>query len=202
VDVTVQQYASNGTLAPAVGASVGGATSGADGHASVTFSTPGVQHVKATRADAIRSNAADVCVFAPGSGDCGSAKPPSQTPTLGPDKVRPTVAFRGIRNGQKFKRGPRQLLGSASDDRGLFQVYFLLKRHSHEGCSWFSAKSARFTSAKKHCTSARYQRVGNKTAWSFLLPARLPAGKYELDEKAIDSAYNGTHQTIKFEVTG
>ena len=201
VDVTVQQYGSNGTLAPAVGAGIGGAITGADGHASVTFGTPGVQHVKATRADAIRSNAADVCVYAPGSGDCGSTKP-TTTPTLTPDKVKPTVAFRALRNGAKYKRGPRTLAGSASDDRGLFQVYFLLKRHSHGGCSWFSSKSARFTSAKSHCTSARYQRVGNKTQWSYLLPARLPAGKYELDAKAIDSSYNASHSKITFEVTG
>jgi hypothetical protein len=200
VDVTVQQYGSNGTLAPAVGASVAGATSGADGHASVTFSGTGVQHVKATRADAIRSNAVDVCVYAAGSGDCGSAKAPP--PALAPDKVKPTVAFSGIRDGAKYKVGPRKLAGTAGDDRGLFQVYFLLKRHSHAGCSWFSSKSARFTSAKSHCSSARFQRVGNKSAWSFLLPARLPAGKYELVEKAIDSSYNGTRQTIKFEVTG
>jgi len=199
VDVTVQQYGSDGALAAASGASVAGATTGADGHASVTFTAAGVQHLKATRSDAIRSNAADVCVYVPGSGDCGSVKPP---PTLTPDKVKPTVAFRGIRDGQKFKRGPRQLLGTANDDRGLFQVYFLLKRHSHGGCSWFSAKSARFTSAKSHCTSARYQRVGNKSSWSFLLPARLPAGSYELVEKAIDSSYNAARQTIKFEVTG
>jgi hypothetical protein len=202
VDVTVQQYASNGVLAPAVGASVGGATSGADGHASVTFGSAGVQHVKAARADAIRSNAVDVCVYAPGSGACGSAvKGPPPTPTLGPDKVKPTVAFRGLSDGAKYKRGPRQLLGSANDDRGLFQVYFRLKRHSHQGCSWFSQKSARFTRSKAHC-SARYQRVGNSTLWSYLLPSRLPVGKYELDEKAIDSSYNATHKTIKFEVTG
>jgi hypothetical protein len=200
VDVTVQQYGSDGALAAASGASVAGATTGADGRASVTFTAPGTQHLKATRSDAIRSNAVDVCVYAPGSGDCGSAKP--QSPTLSPDRVKPTASLRGIRNGQKFKRGPRKLLGTASDDRGLFQVYFLLKRHSHAGCSWFSSKSARFTSAKTHCSGARYQRVGNKSSWSFLLPARLPAGKYELVEKAIDSSYNGTRQTIKFTVTG
>jgi hypothetical protein len=200
VDVSVQQYGSDGVLAAASGASVAGAATGADGHVSVTFSAAGVQHVKATRSDAIRSNAADVCVYTAGSGDCGSAR--AQSPTLSPDRVKPIAALRGIRNGQKFKRGPRKLAGSASDDRGLFQVYFLLKRHSHAGCSWFSSKAARFTSAKRHCSAARYQRVGSKSSWSFLLPARLPAGRYELVEKAIDSSYNGTRQTIKFEVTG
>ncbi|HXD56332.1 MAG TPA: hypothetical protein VN606_00360 [Thermoleophilaceae bacterium] len=200
VDVSVQQYGSDGVLSAASGAAVARATTGADGHAAVTFSAPGVQHVKATRSDAIRSNDVDVCVYTPGSGDCGSAK--AQSPTLTPDRVKPTAILKGIRNGQRFRHGPRKLRGSASDDRGLFQVYFLLKRHSHAGCSWFSSKSARFTRAKAHCSSARYQRVGNKSSWSFLLPSALPAGRYELVEKAIDSSYNGARQTIKFTVTG
>src|SRR6185437_5490723 len=51
VDVSVQQYGSDGVLSAASGAAVAGATTGADGHAAVTFSAPGVQHVKATRSD-------------------------------------------------------------------------------------------------------------------------------------------------------
>jgi hypothetical protein len=200
VDIGVQQYGSDGALAPAVGASVGGASTGADGHASVTFTTAGVQHLKATRADAIRSNAADVCVYAAGSGDCGSAKatPP---PTFTPDKVKPTLALLAPRNGAKYRRGPRTLLGKASDNKSLFQVYFRLRRHAHGGCSWFTAKSARFTNPHAHCT-ARYQKLGTKGDWSYLLPARLSAGSYVLDEKAIDSSFNASVTTIKFTVTG
>jgi hypothetical protein len=201
VDISVQQYGSDGTLAPAVGATVDGAITGADGHASVTFTTAGVQNVKATRADAIRSNAADVCVYAAGSGDCGSAKPQPTGPTLTKDTVKPTLSLLAPRNGAKYKRGPRQLLGHATDNKALFQVYFRLRRHSHDGCSWFSAKSARFTGAHRHCT-ARYQRIGTKSDWSYLLPARLPAGTYVLDEKAIDTSYNAALTTIKFVVTG
>src|SRR2546423_1609684 len=57
-----------------------GSTTGADGNAVVSFSSPGMQTFKATRADAIRSNAQTVCVYTPGSGGCGT-QPSSQTTT-------------------------------------------------------------------------------------------------------------------------
>jgi hypothetical protein len=44
------------------GASVGGATTGADGRATLNFALPGIYRLKATRANAIRSNALVVCV--------------------------------------------------------------------------------------------------------------------------------------------
>jgi hypothetical protein len=200
IDVFVQQYGANGVLSPANAAGVAGATTGADGHGTVTFTTPGIQHLKATRADAVRSNDVDVCVYAPGSGDCGSPKPPAAT-TVTQDRVKPTVAISSPRNGAHFKRGPRELAGTASDNVSLFQVYFRLRRHSHAGCSWYSAKRSTFTAPRAHCT-ARYQRLGTKQRWSYLLPARLPAGRYTLDEKAIDGSYNGTVTTISFIVKG
>ena len=49
VDVGVQQYGGDGVLAPAAGASVAGQLTGGDGHATVTFTSAGVQHLKATR---------------------------------------------------------------------------------------------------------------------------------------------------------
>ncbi len=198
VDVGVQQYGGDGVLAPAAGASVAGQLTGGDGHATVTFASAGVQHLKATRGDAVRSNDADVCVYVPGSGDCNTVA----SPTLTKDIVKPLITLGGPRDGASYKRGPRELKGTASDDKSLFQVYFRLRRHSHGGCSWYSAKSARFTRSKPHCDSARYQRVGTKASWSYLLPASLPAGKYVLDEKALDSSFNVSLKTIHFEVKG
>jgi hypothetical protein len=198
VDVTVQQYGFDGSLSPAVTASVGGQPTGGDGHTTLTFGTPGVKHLKATRDDAVRSNDADVCVYVPGSGTCGT----TANPTVTKDLVKPSITLGGPRDGATYKRGPRELKGTASDDKSLFQVYFRLRRHSHAGCSWYSAKSARFTRPKPHCTSARYQRVGSKASWSYLLPANLPAGRYVLDEKALDSSFNSSLKTIQFTVAG
>ncbi len=53
----------------------------ADGKAAITFTTPGWHRIKATvpgtsEEEAIRSNRLDVCVLAPGEGDCGA--PPAE----------------------------------------------------------------------------------------------------------------------------
>jgi hypothetical protein len=186
------------------GASVAGTTTGADGTATVTYSSPGVVHLKADRSDSIRSNDLDVCIYATSASACAPPAPPAGG--VGgaiKDKLPPVIAIRGIKNGQKFRRGhgPRKLTGSASDASGLFQVYFRLRRHSHAGCQWYSAKRSVFTRARPHCT-ARYQAVGTKSHWSYLLPERLPKGKYTLEEKAVDSAFNRAISRVNFRVLG
>jgi hypothetical protein len=198
VQVTVQQYDSSGNLTPADGASVGGATTDSSGHATLTFSSAGTQHLKATQPGAIRSNAIDICVYNVGSGACDTAVPAAPK-----DKTPPSLALRGIKNGQHFRRGhgPRKLTGTASDASGLNQVYFRLRRHSHAGCQWYSAKRSVFTNPHAHCTP-RFQRVGNKSPWSYLLPKRLPKGKYTLEEKAVDSAFNRATTRVSFTVLG
>ena len=60
----------NGT--PASGASVGGATTGADGSATLSFPEKGIYRLKAERADAVRSNAVVLCVDPPGAAPCTS----------------------------------------------------------------------------------------------------------------------------------
>lgn len=184
------------------GASVAGTTTGADGTATVTYSSPGVVHLKADRSDSVRSNDLDVCIYASSASECGPSQPAGGG--VGgaiKDKLPPEAAIRGIRNGQKFRRhhGPRKLAGSARDAGGLFQVYFRLRRHSHSGCQWYSSKRSVFTRPRRHCT-ARYQRVGSKSHWSYLLPKRLPKGKYTLEEKAVDRAFNRSITRVNFTV--
>jgi hypothetical protein len=197
VQVTVEQYGADGVLSPAAGASIEGATTDSNGQATLTFSSPGNQHLKATRADAVRSNAVDICVYAAGTGQCGSNVPVTK------DNVPPTVRIAGIRNGARFRRGhgPRKLAGSASDSGGLFQVYFRLRRHTRQGCQWYSSKRSLFTRPRPQCT-ARFQRVGTKPKWSYLLPQRLPAGRYTLEQKAIDLAFNRSLARVSFTVLG
>jgi hypothetical protein len=57
---------------PEAGAVVGGATTGADGAATVTIAEAGVYRLKAEKPDAIRSNAQVVCVDPPGADPCSS----------------------------------------------------------------------------------------------------------------------------------
>lgn len=186
------------------GASVAGTTTAADGTASVTYTSPGVVRLKAERSDSIRSNELDVCVYATSASECSPAQPPTgQVQGAIKDKLPPALALRGIRNGQHFRRGhgPRKLAGTASDSSGLFQVYFRLRRHGHVGCQWYSAKRSVFTRPRPHC-AARFQRLGTKAPWSYLLPARLPKGKYTLEEKAIDRALNASRTRVNFTVLG
>lgn len=195
--VTVQQYDDNGSLSPAVGASVGGATTDSNGSAAVSFASAGTQHLKATLAGANRSNAIGICVYASSSAEC--APPPGEPPAV-QDTVAPDVAITGIKDGKHFVHGPRKLSGSASDAGGLFQVYFRLRRVTSAGCQWYSSKRSVFTNPHSHC-NARFQRVGTKPTWSYLLPKRLPKGRYTLDVKAIDRVFHGSRSTVHFTVS-
>ena len=66
---------------PEPGASVGAATTGADGNATLSFADAGIYRLKADRADAIRSNTLVLCVDPPGADPCTST-----------DKSAPSVA--------------------------------------------------------------------------------------------------------------
>lgn len=203
IPVTVQQYSdANGTLAPAAGASIDGQLTDANGNASISFTSPGTQHLKAIRADAVRSNAADICVYVPGSGACGTAVTPKTPPPAARDTTPPKLKITGIRNGERFRHrhGPRKLSGRASDAGGIFQVYFRLTRRTRHGCQWYSSKRAVFTSARRGCAGARFQRVGTRGSWSYLLPFRLPAGRYRLEEKVLDRSFNVTRRAVRFVV--
>src|SRR5215213_2811851 len=57
---------------PAAGASVLGATTGADGSANLSFGQKGIYRLKAERSDAVRSNAVVLCVDPPGAAPCTS----------------------------------------------------------------------------------------------------------------------------------
>jgi hypothetical protein len=76
VTVTV----TDGDGAPLSGATVGGAQTGADGKATLSFPQAGVHRLKAERADSVRSNSLAVCVDPPGADPCTSG-----------DKTAPSV---------------------------------------------------------------------------------------------------------------
>jgi hypothetical protein len=202
VTVNVQQYGDNGVLSPAGGASVDGQTTDSSGNATLTFPSTGIQHFKATLSGANRSNAATVCVYATSPSECGPPATPAN-PGGVKDRVAPTIALVGIANHKHYRRGhgPRKLAGRASDSGGLFQVYFRLRRFTHSGCQWYSSKRSVFTNRKPHC-KARFQRVGTKSSWSYLLPSRLGPGSYTLETKAIDKSYNAARTRVEFTVAG
>jgi hypothetical protein len=62
----------DGGAAPVPGASVGGAQTGADGKATLSFAEAGIYRLKAERADSVRSNSISVCIDPPGADPCTS----------------------------------------------------------------------------------------------------------------------------------
>jgi hypothetical protein len=67
-------------------------------------------------------------------------------------------------------------------------------------CRWFSGKRQVFTHRTVRCSRARFFRVGSQPKFSYLLPARLGKGKYVLDVKVLDRAYNAGRETLSFKV--
>jgi hypothetical protein len=219
--VTVDQNDGNGARTPAVGASVEGATTDATGHAPVAFADAGTHRFKATRPGSIRSNAASVCVYVPGSGDCGTDKapgpagdqtaPPADQPVplvqpAAKDTTPPLIAVTSLEPGKDYARGPRVIAGRADDAGGIAQVFLRLRSDDGGGltaasrCRWFSGKRGVFTHRTVPCSKARFFRIGTKARFSYLLPARLRTGKYVLEVKVLDKAYNAGRMAVPFGV--
>jgi hypothetical protein len=191
--VTVRVTNAN-TRVPVDGATVGGQPTGADGLATVgPFTTRGDNDLKATKPGAIRSNRLRVCVTDGADGACGSPVP---------DTTAPVATITGIHNGQRFsrKKAPRELHGTVSrDPSGLWAVKIRLTRKLGKTCWYFSGSKEDFL--KRTCGKKYAFKVGDRADWSYLLPARLPRGRYVLDTYAIDRAFNhGPTGRVRFSV--
>ena len=215
---TVQEDDGAGTRGAAAGAAVGGSTTDSAGHATISFADPGNHKLKAERSGSIRSNAATVCVYVPGSGDCGTDKAPDSAPTQTPTDTQPTVApavkdttapvvrVSSVQPNKTYKRGPRLLSGSVDDSGGIQQVFLRLRSTAGgdltaaSRCRWFSDKRGVFTHRTVPCSRARYFRIGSNAKFSYLLPSRLGKGKYVLDVKVLDRAYNAGRDAVPFTV--
>jgi hypothetical protein len=89
------------------GATVGGANTNADGQATLSFPDAGIYRIKASRADAIRSNTLVVCVDPPGADPCTSS-----------DRTAPTVnvVLPGKRLASETGRSRTMPVSWAADD--------------------------------------------------------------------------------------
>jgi hypothetical protein len=186
--------AGNGNPVP--GAAVAGVTTDADGRAAVGPFGAGEQALLATKTGAVRSNHLRLCVTTGADGACGSlaASPP--------DTTAPLATIAGIRNHRTFtrKKAPRELHGSVTPDpSGLWAVKIRLTRQVGDTCWYFSGSKERFL--KRTCGKQYAFKVGDRADWSYLLPARLPRGRYVLSTYAIDNAFNhGPAKTVRFRV--
>jgi hypothetical protein len=202
VTVTVVAYESQDfttvTRTPVAGATVSGggtsAVSGANGTAVLVFAQPGEVVLRASKAGSVVSAARGVTVTAPG------AAPPPAPPTAR-DTTAPTATIAGLRNGRVFsrKRAPRELRGTVSaDPSGIKSVRLSIVRRNKGRCWAFDGRSERFE--RHRCGGSRSFRIGDGAEWSYLLPKRLPRGRYTIRVAAIDKAGNGAATQTRIRV--
>ena len=185
--------AADGT--PIGGAAVGGKSTGADGTAVVgPFTQRGDQDFKASKPGTIRSNRLRVCVSDGSDGLCGAGSGGSGAPgapgAVANDTTAPATTLR-VRDGAVFsrRRAPRLLRGRVTaDPSGLRSVKLRLTRRVGRRCSYFSGSRERFRPMR--CGRGSFFKIGDEADWSYLLPQRLGRGRYVLEVKAVDGAFN------------
>ena len=212
VAVTVKQYNPNGEAAPAVGADIAGggtgATTDAQGHATLKFSGDGAYTLRVRSAEGtpgIRTETT-VCVHNGNDGTCGTqvvvyacaaaiatlscGSPPRVVLPRLPD----TVVAGGVQPGRVYARrhAPRVLSGVVKVALGgaLRDVRISLRRRHGKRCQAFSGSREAFVHAR--CGVRRFFSVGRSESFSYLLPSALPPGAYVYDIEAIDGAGHPT----------
>jgi hypothetical protein len=194
-ELTAPVYPSTTTIsAPAAGATVTSGsttvTTGADGTAVLTFTGSRTQTVQATKPGHVRSAVESTCVTTGQDGFCGSR-----------DTIAPTVTLAGLRNGKVFKhgRGPRKLAGSVTPDpSGLSAVRLSIVRKVGKRCWAYDGGRERF--ARHRCGGWKYFRIGDRNDWSYLLPKRLPHGRYTIKVAATDKSANRSESQVVIRV--
>ena len=131
-----------------------------------------------------------------------STVPPAPTP----DRTAPQGVIESITDGTVFPhgQGPRELHGQAGDPQaglravtlvpdpsGLQAVRLRITRNDRGRCSYYNGTSERLRRSRCGTSHGRYFTIGTDANWRYLLPFRLPRGRYVLDVLAIDKAGNG-----------
>jgi len=176
---------------PQAGATVGDATTNADGVATLRFSRTGTYTLKATKPGAIRSNAVTVCVHDGDRRGCPAARDAT---------ISASVA--SVRNGRAYPaaRAPRELRGRVTGAGTVASVELRLRRSAGARCWAFDGGAERFV--KRGCRrDAPWFQAGAGAEWSYLLPARLKRGRYDLQVRASDALGNrSAAERVRFRV--
>ncbi len=181
---TVSRYAMDGSSAPVAGASVGAGTTDAAGNVTVTVVGAGPVALRATK-DNFAGVDATTCATTGSDGLCGTTKP---------DTTAPAGRITGIAEQQRFAKGkgPRTLSGKVdADPSGIKGIELRLTRRDGKRCSWFSGAKEKLVGTRRcGADRATFFSVGDRADWSYLLPSRLPRGRYVLDVRVTDKAGN------------
>lgn len=212
-NVGVVEYAPDGTPAPVAGATVSGGdapvATNAAGSASVTVSAGGPFSLRATKAGRAPSASEPACATNGRDGRCGTSSPGAAAPVASgqapcatngrdgrcgsADREAPSVAITGIREQHRFARGkgPRRITATIKPDpSGLQVVKLRLTRRIGARCTYYSARSERFRRAPCGVNRSPWSAIGDRREVDYLLPRKLPRGRYLLDVNAVDKAYN------------
>lgn len=205
IQVLVTQHATNqaqpqGFDSPAPGATVEGQITGPDGIARVTFGKPGLKVVKATREGSVRSNAGQVCVYVPGSGDCGTAAAGGGTTT--PIPAPPTTGGAGDPTAQRVTvaltaRTRRALRGSATGT-GVGTVQIRLRRYVGERCSFL--RDGGFARSASCGGSAFLDVPVRDGRWALALDRPLRSARYTLTARVRDRSGTTASTRARFRV--
>jgi hypothetical protein len=210
VAVTVKQYNAKGEASPAPGATVSGggtsATTDSHGHAAMRFSGDGTYTLEATGSPeaptpGVRTETS-ICVHEGNDGTCGTKAPAGTTSVVqssstslpgrsytGPFAL--VARATGLSEGHVYAHGhaPRTLTGNVLAHAVVDSVNIGLRRSYRGRCYTYKATSERFV--RTRCgTDSLFKVASGGTAFSYLLPAQLPPGRYVFDIGALDAAGN------------
>jgi hypothetical protein len=209
--VTVNRYNAEGKHSPAAGVTVegGGASTETnfEGHATLTFPGDQTYTLRAIGAGEEKPKSvpgeALVCAHEGNDGTCGTTAPagpslqtPSSSATVpapysGPYAVVATVT--GIHEGHVYPRGegPRVLVGTVSAHASVTGISLRLRRAYHGRC-WAYSGSRESLERVRCGRGSFFQIASGGDSFSYLLPSRLPPGRYVLDIQASDTAGSRT----------
>lgn len=210
-NVTVVEYATDGTSTPEAGATVSGggtsATTDANGVATLTLSQSGATTLRATNTNRAPSDSVPVCAHAGDDGNCGTTAPGQPAPATTPcqhtgddgrcgtiDRTPAAARITSILEQQHFAHGraPRELRGTVAPDvSGLRDVRLRLTRNDRGHCATFDGATTRFRRLRRcGAVHGTWFSVGDRADWSYLLPTALGRGRYVLDVDTTDNAGN------------
>lgn len=168
-------------------------TTDANGNATVVIAQAGTETLKATQVESVRSNGLAICAHNGDDGNCGTMPATyggTGSEIFPPPSVvaHPNVPVAsGVKNDHVYPRraAPRVLTGIVEVPAGntLHEVRLSLQRTSHGRCFALDGTRAAFVRAK--CHTQHFFKVANTTSFSYLLPARLPLGRYVYAVEAV-----------------
>jgi len=106
----------------------------------------------------------------------------------GSDRLAPRVLF-GRAKG-------RRLTGTVTDAGAIASLKIAIRSKTRSGCRWWNAKAGRLARRPAKCARPRWMKAVLKQvaagAWTWQVPLarRLPAGRYKLVVRAVDTAGN------------